>query len=306
MIRRLYEHAAYWMERNQLFSKVAYKGGKLLINLFYPLSQRWNNCVGVDHRSAMIVSLTTYPDRISTVWSTIASLLHQSLKPKKVILWLAREQFPDQKLPKQLLALETRGLEIRWCKDLKPHKKYYYVMQENPDDFIVTVDDDVFYPENFLEELWMGHERFPDAVICTWSHEITFDHVGVFAAYNDWSDLTSNTPDFLTLPVGCGGVLYPPRSVDEEIFDEEKIYKLALFTDDLWLKCMELLQGTRAVNISKKPLVYFNNVRAQKSGLWVKNAAEGSNRNDRVWNALMEQYPKAKQILIETIGEENV
>ena len=44
----------------------------------------------------LIVSLTSYPDRMYDIHYCIYSLLKQSLKPNKIILWLGEEQFPNR------------------------------------------------------------------------------------------------------------------------------------------------------------------------------------------------------------------
>lgn len=60
----------------------------------------------------IIVSLTSYPARISTVHLTIDTLLSQTRKADKIILWLAPEQFPNKEddLPAQLLAQTEGGI----------------------------------------------------------------------------------------------------------------------------------------------------------------------------------------------------
>ena len=70
-----------------------------------------------------IVSFTSFPARIEDIWITIETLLRQSFKPDKIILWLAEEQFPDKKLPESLIKLTERGLSIEYCEDLRSHKK---------------------------------------------------------------------------------------------------------------------------------------------------------------------------------------
>ena len=62
----------------------------------------------------VIVSLTSFPARINSVEKTIRTLLTQTLKPDRVILWLAEEQFHNKEndLPRQLLALKNFGLDI--------------------------------------------------------------------------------------------------------------------------------------------------------------------------------------------------
>ena len=85
-------------------------------------------------------------------------------------------------------------------------------------------------------------------------------------------------------------------AVVNEAFDQEKLQKYALAADDLWLKCMELLAGTKTVNCNQTILVYYNILSTRKNGLWVSNTGEQKN-NDKVWKLLMEQYPEALQRL---------
>lgn len=298
MITFFYELVRKLKRENKPYWKFIYKVNKVLVNGMFPISQRWKNSCGIDEKSSVIVSLTTYPARIDSVWLTVSSLLQQTMKPYKVILWLAEEQFPDKKLPKRLERLKRRGLEICFCKDLKPHKKYYSAMKLYPDYYVLTADDDVLYPENHIEKLWRGHEENPDAVICSWSHQIAFDKEGGFIPYDEWSDEPEVKPSYSTLAVGCNGVLYPPKSLPEEAFSEQKIREYALNTDDLWLKCMEIQNGKKAVNCCKTVLVYFNLLSTKRSGLWKSNTGHKGN-NDVIWNRLMKAYPEVRRRLLE-------
>ena len=297
MITQFYENVKKKKEKGKSYWRIYYKINKVMLNLLYPISQRNNKMYGLDESSRIIVSLTTYPARISTVWITIASLLAQTMKPYKVILWLAEEQFPEHKIPESLEKMKQRGLEIRFCEDLKPHKKYYYAIQEYPEYYIITVDDDIFYPENHIERLWDGHEKYPGNIICQWSHQIGFTEQGEFQPYNEWIDNDEDNPSYLTLAVGCGGVLYPPGCLSPEAFDSQKITKYALYADDLWLKCMEILNDCKVVNCNQAAMIYFNIVSTMKSGLWTHNTGQSRN-NDIVWRQLMELYPEVKDKLL--------
>lgn len=298
MIRFFYEVARKLKEKNKPYRKLVYKINKVLVNFLFPFAGWRKKDCGVNAESRIIVSLTSYPARINIVWLTVASLLQQTMKPNKVVLWLAEEQFPGHELPYNLLRLQKRGLEIRFCEDLKPHKKYYYAVQEYPDYYIVTADDDIFYPEDHIERLWKGHEKYPYTVICHWSHRIELDERGEFIAYNDWVDNGEEVPSLATLAVGCNGILYSPGCLPEETFDKNKIKELSLNTDDLWLKCMEILNGWKSVNCNETPLVYFNVLSARNTGLWRSNLG-GSLNNDVVWSRLMELYPEVRNRLIE-------
>lgn len=297
MIAYLYEMVRNLKEKNRWYWSYVYKINKLLLNLLYPFSQRGKKEFGLDESSKIIVSLTTFPARIENVWITIASLLNQTMKPRKIILWLAEEQFQDKQLPKSLIRMQKRGLEIRYCDDLKPHKKYYYTMQEYPDYYVITADDDIFYPENHIENLWSGHERYTKAVVCNWSHQILFGGDGTFGKYDEWPDEHETVPSYGILAVGCNGVLYPPGALSAKVFSKEEIIKYALMTDDLWLKCMSVLAGYKTVNCSETSLIYYNILGAKKSGLWKKNTGENSN-NDKVWSQLMDLYPEVKERIL--------
>lgn len=298
MVRFFYEMVKNLKEKKKAYWPIVYKVNKLLLNILYPIYAMSRKQYGLDENSNIIVSLTSYPARIDTVWITIATLLNQTMKPYKVILWLAKEQFHNEKLPKKLLELQNRGLEIAYCEDLMPHKKYYYTMQKYPDYFVVTADDDIFYPENHLEKLWVGYKKYPGNIICHWSHKIKFNEDKEFLPYNDWDNNGEDIPSLLNLAVGCNGVLYPSKAMPDEAFEIDKIKKYALHTDDLWLKCMSILQGVKVINCNETILIYFNILKAQKSGLWQTNTKD-ENRNDKVWKVLMEEYPQVKEMLLE-------
>lgn len=284
------EDKPYW--------KFTFKVYKLLVNILFPISQRWKKDYGLNADSRIVVSLTSYPARISTVWITASSLLQQTMKPYKLILWLAEDQFPGHEIPGSLERLKKRGLEIRFCDDLRPHKKYYYTMQEYSDYYIITADDDMFYPEDHIERLWSGHERHQDAIICPWGCQIVFGGQEGFGPYNDWAIIPEGVPSYDTLAIGCNGILYPPGSLPEGTFDKKRIMEISLNTDDLWLKCMEISHGWKTVTCDQTPLIYFNILSTRNSGLWKSNVGESRN-NDVVWDKLMQLYPEVKERLIE-------
>jgi hypothetical protein len=79
-----------------------------------PGSQRPHNLP-----SELIVSLTSYPRRFPILDFAIRSLLNQTVRPDRVILWLAEDDVTY--LPSAVRRLA--GLEIRTCRDLRSFKK---------------------------------------------------------------------------------------------------------------------------------------------------------------------------------------
>ena len=116
----------------------------------------------------IIVSLTSFPDRIPFIYKTISSLLNQTLKPDMVILWLAKEQFPqlENNLPDELLELKKYGLTIKWCNNIRSYKKLVPAIKEYPNDIIITADDDIYYDKTLIELLYKSYEKEPQYIHC--------------------------------------------------------------------------------------------------------------------------------------------
>lgn len=195
-----------------------------------------------------IVSLTSFPKRINTLWLVIESIFMQSTKPSKIILWLSNDQFDGlQSLPNSLLKQQARGLEIRFCNgDLKSHKKYFYTAQEYKDCSIVTLDDDVFYHTKTLDNLIKLHKKFPNSICCNLGTVITAND-GLFNPYKMWPQCNKFELSYFILPIGVGGVLYPPNAIHSNAFDAKGIIDNALYADDLWLKAMTLFNNRKVV-----------------------------------------------------------
>ncbi len=242
-------------------------------------------------QDSFVVSLTSYPARINSVCRVIESIKKQTITPEKIILWLAKEEFPDglESLPAELQSAVDDTFEIKWCQDLKPHKKYYNAMLEYPETIIITVDDDIYYPQDTIEKLLRSYIRFPYAVSAMRAHLITFDTEGNIAPYNEFvkENGTVGVPSYCLLATGVGGILYPPHCMHSELFNQEAIKALCLYADDLWLKTMQMLNGTPVVIASDSfPLQYVEDT--QESALWKSNMSQ--NKNDEQLARILERY----------------
>ena len=250
----------------------------------------------------LIVSLTSFPDRFDNLHLVIKSILRQTLKPDKVILYLDETvdisscDLPDslKELKKYGVQIETRGV------NMKPHKKYYYAMSEHPNSIIITVDDDIIYPKDMISELYRVHKTFPDCVVASRSHKILFDEKGNIKKYNDWEWMypIEEKPSLQLLATGCGGVLYPPHCMDERLFDISLLMKLSPNADDLWLKVMQILVHTPVVNcnqdIRKKRVVVDG---SQNESLNSSNVHQ--NKNDEYMKNLIEYFKLTKNDFVE-------
>ena len=228
----------------------------------------------------VIISLTSFPARIDKVYLCINSLLRQSVRADKIVLWLADTQFPNGSgIPESLKRLVGEKFEIRFCDDLRSYKKIFYSAQQFKDDIIITVDDDTLYPEDWLLNLINTYIKYPDCVCCYRAHKIVLKS-GKIAPYSEWIGLSPNEtgPDSFLVPIGVGGVLYPPTFFDDVEFDFEKIKDLCPKADDLWLKAIGLKNGFRAVKVDPNSKEWFTIISSQKQALMKTNV--GQNMND--------------------------
>lgn len=254
----------------------------------YNLTDRSELKVGI---AQILVSLTSFPARINTVHLTIESILSQKIKADKIILWLAESEFPQKMkdLPENLKSLCDKGLEIQWCEDLKPHKKYFFAMQKYPDSIIVTIDDDTIYPDNLLQKLLNSYKKYPFAVSAMRAHLISMTSDNKVGLYKTWKREITDVgfPSMALCATGVGGVLYPPHIFNKEIFNKNVIERYCLYADDLWLKVMQLINQIPVV-IADRTEKISNIPGTQEKALWKENDSNG--KNDIVFRELLDIY----------------
>ena len=250
----------------------------------------------------LIVSLTSYPERMYDIHYCLYSLLTQTTKPDKLILWLAEEEFPNKEkdIPKKVLYFKNYGLEIKWCKNIKSYKKLIPALKEFPNDVIVTADDDIFYPENWLEKLYNAYLDDSGYIYCHNAHKITFEGKNI-KAYTNWQrSIDDNTADYINVAVGCGGILYPPHSLHPDVFEEKTFMWLAPNADDIWFWAMAVLNNTK-IKVVKFPInkiIYTNPKR--EMGLTTEHTLYHVNMkggNDLQLKNVINTYPEIKDKL---------
>lgn len=237
----------------------------------------------------IVVSLTSFPDRLKHLNITIKSLMNQTLPADKIVLYLG-EDTSEKCIPKKLLKLKKYGLEIKFEKDnLKPHKKYLYASKEYPSSFLITVDDDLIYDKDLIEDLWNTHLAYPDCVCARRVHLMKKDSSGILP-YNKWENecSTITEPSFALFSTNGAGSLFPPGLFDLEFTDIEKIKQLCLNADDVWIK-FHLLRKNKAIVWTGKNAFMPKEIfypKKNKKALMNENVTQ--NMNDTYINNLQE------------------
>lgn len=204
----------------------------------------------IDHRllpevkktGNVTVSLTSHSKRVLDFAPyAIFSIFHQTVLPNRIVLNINQDKWNDDNLPELIQKLQIAGLDVNFCEDVGPHTKLLPAMQKYPEDVIITVDDDVYYDKELIEELLHGYQQSGKrAVVTRCAMVITFRD-GKMIPYSEWPNAKGTEENAYYSPLGVAGVLYPPHVFTEEVFNKEVFRKLCKCADDIWFSIQEYL-----------------------------------------------------------------
>ena len=254
------------------------------------IAVRWRlRAVATSHQlpAPLILSFTSYPPRYRTLALTVQCLLRQSVKPDRVILWIADADYPS--LPANVIRLQKEGLEIRKTKDFRSYKKILPALDAFPAAFICTADDDVYYHHTWLQELVDRAEAHGPSIVCHRAYKIVADQNGKWRPYSEWhllEDGEKGNPGEI-FPTGVGGVLYGPNTLKHELMAREIAQKLCPDADDVWLFWVGRKNKAHYKNVPYTfKLVTWTS--SQKVALWQKNVGDGG--NDKQIQSMLDFY----------------
>lgn len=241
-------------------------------------------------KTELIVSLTSYGPRIQDVHLTIESLMQQTRKANRIILWLSENE-QNKELPMALQLQQARGLEVRYCKDIRSYTKLIPTLKLCPEAIIITVDDDCLYNMDVIDRLYRSYITDKTCVHCLTGSEISIKNNNI-ESYNNWKPLAINAYGKQFLATGVGGVLYPPHIFTDEIFNESVFMSICPTADDIWFKAMELLAGIkvkRAEVHNASGVEFITNEASQIVNLNSTNVG-GGGQNDIQIKAVFKKY----------------
>lgn len=233
----------------------------------------------------IIASLTSYGSRIETVHLAIETILNQTKKADRVVLWLSKDEFSDDNLPQSLKNLSDH-IDIEYCKDIKSYKKLIPAIEKYSEEIIITFDDDLFYEDDIIEKLYQEYIKDPHCIHCVRGHKMRFDDNKNLISYNKWDYCSNNfEKGYDIFPTSGAGTLFPPNSLYKDICKEELFTKLAPTADDVWFKAMSLLNNTKCKIVKQENNKYMNLnfiEGTQDNGLCFVNIDEEKGNNKQI------------------------
>lgn len=218
-----------------------------------------------------MVSLTTFGQRIQTVYLAIESIAAGNVLPSRMILWVPDKELFDLR-PASLRRLEERGLEVILTQPYGPHTKYFpYLQAEN--NFgqpLVTADDDVTYSKWWLAGLVAAYTQNRQVLNCYRAHRIEFDDEKL-APYRMWSACRSTKPSHRHFTTGVSGCLYPPAMLDCLKRAGSEFLSTCPRADDVWLNATALRNNIKVKQVLRWPINFPLIAGTQNSGLWHSN-----------------------------------
>ena len=243
---------------------------------------------------SIIISLTSHGRRIhETAHIAVASLLNQSVQADKVVLWL------DEPPSVALLAMD--GLEIRQCESIRSYKKLIPALREFPNDVIVTADDDLHYPNDWLECIVEEHRCDPDCIVGHYIADFTKEGM---LNFNSWSYKFDKYVPYDAIeeaafprPASGCGMLVPSAEVFYQDYNREDLFmNLAPTDDELWWWAMAFLKKTKYRKTKRNWMPWDHYIvtgdNAGGSSLWSYNQT-GPYIAQR--KAVLEYYPTLRE-----------
>ena len=206
-----------------------------------------------------IVSLTTIAQRLASLPAVLKSLLTQTQRPDRLVLNISAEPYMldsgigFENLPTEVREMIVAGsVEAYRVRNIGSYRKLLPTLGRLAGDeaIIVTADDDVLYPERWLEGLWKAHAA-NSCIAAYRTREIRLREGGGVRPYEEWPYTyelpeTAGKPSMYRVPTGRGGVLYR-ASYFSDLKLLERFRQIAPAQDDMSFRLASMVAGIPVV-----------------------------------------------------------
>jgi hypothetical protein len=220
----------------------------------------------------VIISLTSHDLRLKndTTTKVIFQILRGTFKDLKVCLTLFKD---DVKLihPNLQQLIDIGLVELIVAdKDLGPHLKYFYAMQKYRNLPVITIDDDIIYPTEMIENMVNAYNTHK-CIIARRCYAIT-EGLDYYTWLNNGCSY-SEEPTHKLFATGIGGILYPPDCLKISDANIDEILRIK-YDDDFYLKALEVRHDIKIATY-------------KMNRLYVKNLDDAYTQSCARWNENM-------------------
>jgi hypothetical protein len=219
----------------------------------------------------MYVSLTSIFQNQDILLLTIKSILCQTFLPDRIFLYLSEEPYlQDVGFKNKLITnknlldiLNNNKIIINWVNNEGPYRKLLPLLKEkwNEDCIIITIDDDVIYDNNLLENMINDYNN----------HKCVINYRGFtpnLKEENDLNNFNYNDKNKLinkyiyNFPTGNSGILYNPKffhKTKDLIFNKDIYMNTCKTQDDVWFYLIRIKNNIECYLDTKNYKIKDNN-----------------------------------------------
>ena len=231
--------------------------------------------------------MTSYPPRYQALLEVLEHVMTWNQIPEKIYLNIAFDDLsalpPEiyQSSYSEILLISTT-IDLGSCKKLTPTLELETSLP------IVTIDDDVLFEPNRIDQLLAEHLLFPKAIIAGRTHFIKRNEHGEISPYMEWEFVQKHVdgPSKEIFPTGVGMILYPKNSLHKDVCNEGLALRYSKFNDDIWHYFQARRVGTQIRQVPERVTAKII-AGTQEVGLW-RNGNQ--TRNDEIIKGFLELY----------------
>ena len=209
---------------------------------------------GITRNIPVIVSLHADSKDYNKLPITIYSLLNQSKKPDKLILWLDDSE-NLQNLPYEITQFIKNGLEIKFVKFLNNYTSTYYSIKNFPEAINVTAENCYYYRHHWLKKLYLSYASHTEDIHVHLAHQIKVKENKIISSEHWDNFVNKETASFSNILDKRGGVLYPPNCFGKDFLRDDIFLKHVPINDNLWYWTMALLYN-RKIRVAKNHIKF--------------------------------------------------
>ena len=177
------------------------------------------------------VNFTTWKKRDRFVPIMLSHFSHQTFKPTKIICWLSSSEY-HHTIPQSVKECLDNHLldEVRWVRGNTYCHKRWEAFIHHPDGYNLLIDDDLYYPEDYVETLLAYSLAYPCTVVCYYGRRTIYQQ-GLWT-YETYKPQPAHQNEFYS-----GLSCFPPHLLPPDALRHR--WKRTLYCrkcDDSWIK----------------------------------------------------------------------